>query len=417
MSNLITVEQAGGLLDQYRADLEPLIQESGKSFDRLKAVFLIAAQQEPKILQCTPESLRREISKCAADGLVPDSKEAVLLPYWDKEKKVYLANYQPMVHGVIKRMKELGGVFNIVCNLVYANDEFVLDEADPDSLSHKADRFSKDRGEVVGGYAIFRDEHKRVMHLETMSADDFEKVRKASKAPDSPAWRNWRDEMYRKAVLRRGAKYISVNNDKIRALIERQDDMFEFPQQRTTERINPFGGTAETIDHEAPKQLESKPQESVPVDTQRQQEADREPAGTSAKEEASKPASGAPAGEAESPKGKAEKTSAPPSVPDIEIEHEHHALITEGCEKILAIALDTTIDGPDRRATLKFAAANWSGQVPDYTRPLIKACIDMTDWAIKQAIDEKPWTGDHAMFVHGVKSLLGVEKLKIGSYP
>ncbi|NKW10010.1 hypothetical protein HGG76_11920 [Ochrobactrum tritici] len=176
MSNLITVE-AGNVLDSMASDIAPLLRENGQSFDRLRSVFLIAVLQEPKILECTPDSLRREISKCAADGLVPDSKEAVLLPYWDNKERVMLANYQPMVQGIIKRVKELGGVFSIVCKLVHENDEFVLNEADPDSLVHKSDPFAKpeQRGQVTGGYAVFRDDQKRVMHLETMSLEDMQK--------------------------------------------------------------------------------------------------------------------------------------------------------------------------------------------------------------------------------------------------
>lgn len=407
MSNLITVERAAGLLDQMQADLEPLIRESGKSFDRLRAVFMIAVQQNPDILACSEDSIRREVSKCAADGLVPDNKEATMIPYKG------VLQYQPMVHGVIKRMKELGGVFNIVCNLVYARDEFVLDEADPDSLSHKADRFSQDRGEVVGGYVIFRDEHKRVMHLETMSADDFEKVRRASKAPDSPAWKNWRDEMYRKAVLRRGAKYISVNNDKIRALIERQDDMFEFNQPKVAERVNPFGGNSDVIEHETARQIENKPGVAVDQAAQTVKSAEKQSAAREAPEATSRAADEAGSGQ----QMKAEKKAALPAVPDIDVRREDHDKVVEGCEKLLAIALLPDHTWPEKRQSLKGAADLWAVAVPEYAKPLLRACIDATDWAIKQAIEEKPWTGDHAMFVHGVKSLLGVEKLKIGSYP
>ena len=49
--------------------------------------------------------------------------------------------------------------------------------------------------------------------------------------------------------------------------------------------------------------------------------------------------------------------------------------------------------------------------------PLLKAMIDATDWAIRTDAEQKPWTGDHAMFVHKIKALLDVEKLDIGKYP
>lgn len=407
MSSLITVD-AGRMVDEFRADLEPLVADTGKSFDRLKSVFVIAVQQNPAILDCSPESIRREIGKCAADGLVPDSKEAAMIPYKG------VLQYQPMVHGIIKRLRELGGVFSITCKLVYEMDEFVLNEADPDSLVHKSDPFSKDRGEIVGGYAIFRDDQKRVMHLETMSLEDFEKVRKASKAPDSPAWKNWKEEMYRKAVLRRGAKYISINNDKIRALLERQDEMFEFNQPRVVERVDPFSG--EVIEHQTataqitqadteltkPFDVKAKPGADVKTQPETKQEANQQATG---KQERAPDTKAAPL------------PDAPAEVPDIDVLKEDLEAIVEAAEKILRIALDTTIDPPDRRGVLKTVVPINKQYVPEYLMPLYKACIDTTDWAIRQDAAGKPWAADHAMFVHKVKSLLGVEQLNIGKYP
>lgn len=417
MSNQITVE-AGSLLDSMAADIAPLLRENGQSFDRLKSVFMIAVMQEPKILECTPDSLRREISKCAADGLVPDSKEAVLLPYWDNKEKAYLANYQPMVQGIIKRVKELGGVFSIVCKLVHANDEFVLNEADPDSLVHQSDPFAKQdqRGAIVGGYAVFRDDQKRVMHLETMSLDDFEKVRQASKAPDSPAWKKWTSEMYRKAVLRRGSKYVPINNDKIRALLERQDDMFDFSNARTSERANPF--TGEIIEGSSAPAIENRSQAPLP---QQQNARDKQPVenrgqdNRGASDRREKPA-------ADTSKPDSSATDKPkeppiPTVPDVDVKPADKANAVEAVEKLLSIALDQTVDWPTRQNILKAKAPEWKAAVPEYLHPLIKACIDMTNWAILRGVGGLAWQSEHAMFVHKAKSLLDVEKLNIGQYP
>ena len=381
MNNQITVE-AGQVLDSMAPDIAPLLRENGQSFDRLRSVFMIAVMQEPRLLECTPESLRREISKCAADGLVPDSKEAVLLPYWDNKDRVLLANYQPMVQGIIKRVKELGGVFNIVCKLVHANDEFLLNEADPDSLIHKSDPFAKPdaRGAVVGGYAVFRDDQKRVMHLETMSAEDFQKVRDASKAPDSPAWKKWTNEMYRKAVLRRGSKYVPINNDKIRQLLERQDDMFDFNQPRVVERVNPF--TGEVVDSSAAPALEHKPAVVMPKQTdekvgERQQEPrQQQNKGKNDRKSPPKNERAAQGPQDEKPKDektetkseelKSEKPTAPPPVPDIDVKKEDHAKAVEAATKVLRIALDMTLEPGSRRGVLKEAALTWKEALPEY---------------------------------------------------
>lgn len=413
MSNL-TIADAPALIEDFRDDLMPIVKENGQSFDRLKTTFLIAVQQEPDILKCTPDSIRREISKCAADGLVPDAKEAVLLSYYDTKEKVYVANYQPMVHGVIKRLRELGGVFQIVCNLVYENDTYEENEADPDSLVHKSPGFGKPRGEIVGGYVIFRDDQKRVMHFEKMSKADFDRVRQASKSPNSPAWTKWMEEMCRKAVLRRGSKYLSTNNDKIRALIERTDAMFDMNQPRQVERSNPFGGTV--IAQEKTPALEHQTTESVTVDT-KAQEKQRVDASSKPKQEPVDHKAKAQKQLKSEEKSKAELPEEFPDIPDVDVAPEDREKMQECAEKILRIALEPDLDPADRRGVLKSIVPDWKEKIPQSLHPLLQACVNASDVAIRRDAKGEAWAGDHAQFVHKVKSLLGVEKLNIGKYP
>lgn len=431
MSNQITVE-AANFIDSIAPDIAPLLRENGQSFDRLRSVFMIAVQQEPKILECTPESLRREISKCAADGLVPDAKEAVLLPYWDNKERVLLANYQPMVYGIIKRVKELGGVFQIVCKLVHLNDEFILNEADPESLVHKSDPFAKSeqRGSVIGGYAVFRDDLNRVMHLETMSHEDMLKVQAASKAPNSPAWNKWTNEMYRKAVIRRGSKYVPINNDKIRALLERQDDMFDFSQPRTLERTNPF--TGEVFEANTTKAIENKPAVNIDQPAEKQDDRQKQPAqqrnepkGKAKQQQQAQRSSQAKPDDATDGKSqdsqpteaKKELPTAPPDLPDVMIAKEDHEKVAEAAKKILEIGLNMELEPSSRRGVLKEASVTWKAELPEYLHELLKAFIDATDWAIRTDNAKKPWAADHAVFVLKVRSLLEIDKLDIGKYP
>ncbi|WP_165909429.1 RecT family recombinase [Shinella sp. JR1-6] len=418
MSNQPTAD-AAAMLDEFRDDLTSLLADSGLSFDRLRSTFMIAVQQEPDILKCTPESIRREISKCAADGLVPDSKEAVLLAYFETDRKTnekrYVANYQPMVYGIIKRMRELGGVFQIVCRLVRENDDFVLDEANPDSLSHKSKPFAskETRGPVVGGYVIFRDEHLRVMHLETMSAEDFDQVREASKAPNSPAWTKWEDEMKKKAVLRRGSKYISIDNDKIRRLLERQDSMFDFQNNpRQVERFNPFAaGTIEgtgmaalpSSGQQPMEKIVGKPEADFAQTTSDKREHPKlhaRPDASPRKDDQKKPL--------------ADK---PDTLPDVMIPPKDIDLLTEAASKILGVATDEGRGPEDRRANLKQVAVNWQEAIPDHARDFVRALIAAVDWTIQRDSLSLPWATELSLTIHEAKEALGVDKLDLAKYP
>lgn len=234
------------------------VAEDDKSVARIANAFSIAVMQQPSILECTAESIQSELLKCAFDGLVPDGKEAVILDYNEniapkgKPKKwVKVANYQPMIYGIIKRMKELGGVFSVTVDVVKEKDTFHANRSDPSDTQHTCDHFATDRGDVVGAYCIIRDDKERVIHREIMSKSDIDKVQEASKAPKGPAWSNWYEEMCKKAVLRRASKYITLDNQRLRSMIERLDHFIDLNKSHESERSNPFATMTE------PKQIEA----------------------------------------------------------------------------------------------------------------------------------------------------------------
>lgn len=67
-------------------------------------------------------------------------------------------------------------------------------------------------GQVVGAFAVcmFRDGG---MQLDTMSLEELETTRSASKASNSPAWKKFTTEMYKKTVLHRLCKHIGLDFD------------------------------------------------------------------------------------------------------------------------------------------------------------------------------------------------------------
>lgn len=222
---------------------------------RLYSSFSLAARLNPKILLCEPESLRDELLKAASDNLIPDGNEAALIPYFIKKEQKHYANYQPMVYGLIKRVKELGGVFSITSDVVRREDKFSVNNSDLSDTHHSYDPWltNEERGGIVSAYAIFRDENERVLHRELMNRAQLDKVRAASKARDGGVWNDWEEEMCKKSVIRRGAKRIPTDNSKLTDLLTRMDSMVELrditPKQE--ERVNLFPGNT-TSNQDAP---------------------------------------------------------------------------------------------------------------------------------------------------------------------
>lgn len=213
--------------------------------ERFQAAFVTAVAVNPAIFKCSPQSIRTALMKCAADGLVPDGRQAALVPFAD------VCTYMPMVGGIISRAKDLGDIERINAQPVHENDTFIWHQGDDERIEHKPAPLGQKRGEIIGAYAIFVVDGK-VVHREVMDRDAIEKTRSVSKMKNGPAWSNWYSEMTRKTVIRRGAKYVPMS-DKLRTLIEREDEFVDFdqrPQPATStlvDRLKAAGSRAPNI--------------------------------------------------------------------------------------------------------------------------------------------------------------------------
>src|SRR5690606_5963950 len=143
--------------------------------------------------------------KAASDNLMPDNREAALVPFNTKVKDAKgkeewkkLAQYMPMVQGIRKRALELGGA-RITAECVYENDHFDAVLGDNPHIEHKPAKLGQPRGEIIGSYAIFKDEQGNILHREIMAKEDVESTRKVSRSKDGPAWREFFGEMAKKA--------------------------------------------------------------------------------------------------------------------------------------------------------------------------------------------------------------------------
>ena len=195
--------------------------------ERFQAAFLTFLSSNRDVINCDPDSIRRELLKCAADGLVPDGRLAALVPFRDKDKPQKVAVYIPMVQGIIKRARELGDVHSLTCQVVRANDKFEWIEGDDAKIIHRPAALTEDRGVVVGAYVIFRDARREVLGREVMSERQINLVRNVSSAKDKVWGGDFHEEMCRKSVIRRGSKYIPMS-DELARIIRRDDQFTDF---------------------------------------------------------------------------------------------------------------------------------------------------------------------------------------------
>lgn len=167
-----------------------------------EAMFALQVIERSEALRnCAPASVRNAIINVASVGLSlnPATQYAALVP------RKSVACLDIMYRGLVKLATDTGNVAWVKAVLVHAHDEFEYLGVDA-RPHHKLDPFAsaEARGAIVGGYTIAKLAAGDVL-IDTMSTDDFARVRACSKAKDSP-WNDWFDEMCKKTLIKRAAK-------------------------------------------------------------------------------------------------------------------------------------------------------------------------------------------------------------------
>lgn len=197
--------------------------------DRFVRVAMTAVQNNPDLLKCERRSFWNALMKCAQDGLLPDSNEAVILPFNTKVKRggqetyELLAQYIPMIAGVRKKARNSGLISDWFADVIHEKDEWAYQRGDDPHIMHKPNLLEADRGKIIAAYSVctFKDGMKSI---EAMSVHEIERIRKMSKTPNGPGWTGHYGEMCKKTVARRHRKVLPASTD-LDDLLRRDDDV------------------------------------------------------------------------------------------------------------------------------------------------------------------------------------------------
>lgn len=214
-TELATRSKVGGLQQYLRGKTEALARWTRErvSPDALIRFALFDYQRSPQLQKCTYESIYLSLIACAQVGLEPGGpkQEAYIVPYWNKERRQHEAQFQLGYRGVITLAKRSGLVSRVVGNVIYEGDEFDADEGAKTYVHHK--RALVDRGAWIGAYA-YATQRDGELELEVMARDDLQRVLDhATSRGVSPAYRDWEDQMLRKAPIRRLGKRLPLGAD------------------------------------------------------------------------------------------------------------------------------------------------------------------------------------------------------------
>ena len=201
---------------ERRTKAEKLICEAVIHVENSKA--------KEKIEGCLASTVIESIQACGSLDLSLNTAlgEAYLIPF------KYTCTLMPGYRGFIRLIANTGAVSNIESILVYEGEKFdwSRDERGAKWVHEPDLHLQGNDSKVVGCYAVgYPTQAGAPPWFEVMNKEQLEKIRKASKAKDSPAYKFWLTEMYRKAPIRRLRKFVPRTDGQAWDLLTKAEEL------------------------------------------------------------------------------------------------------------------------------------------------------------------------------------------------
>ena len=228
--------------DQIKAKIAAVLPPH-ITVEKFERVAVLAITRNEDLGKCDSQSLLNECIACANDGLLPDDKEATILTFKSRKTGKVTAKYVPMIAGILMKIRNSGEIPTVGTGVVFHEDtwEFWVDNKG-DNFEHRPDwgidriaNTDKSNVKLIYAYATTKDGRQFVT---PMTVQQIEKIRATSRAKDAGPWVDWWDEQAQVKAMRRLSKRLPMSSD-MRALIEREDDLHEFPPVDTSAASGP----------------------------------------------------------------------------------------------------------------------------------------------------------------------------------
>ena len=205
-------------INQFRQAGELSFPENYSPENALKSAALILVGTEtrdkkPVLTACTKVSIANALLEMVVQGLSPMKKQCSFIAYGTK------LEMQREYNGTIALAKRFGGVKETpVANIIYEGDDFVY-EVDPMSgkkkiVKHEQSFENLDNTKIKGAYVVIRVEGEELPHLEIMTMAQIKAAwNQGAMKGNSPAHKNFPDQMCKKTVINRGCKILINSSD------------------------------------------------------------------------------------------------------------------------------------------------------------------------------------------------------------
>lgn len=173
--------------EKYLASITEILPKTLNNLSAKRFVIntLSAITANPKIMECTPLSIKRCVTNAAAMGLIPGTRQCYLIPYGKEcTMEVGPDGYKDIA-------MRSGEIVKLFARTIYNADDFEYNPVTEEIIKHTQDitNMTGEEKDVKGFYAIavYKDGMQRVKVLSKMQID---KLKAKSKVPNASAWRD-----------------------------------------------------------------------------------------------------------------------------------------------------------------------------------------------------------------------------------
>ena len=196
-------------LDKMQAQIAKALPKHMNA-DRLARIALTTIRTNPKLLECSIDSLMGAVMQSAQLGLEPNMLGACYIIPYGKE-----AQFQIGYRGMIDLARRSGHIQSIAAHEVYENDYMELEYGLDEKLKHipwnmRRDEQFKESGAFTGCYMVakFKDGGYQTHY---MSKAEIDQHRKRSKSGNNGPWVTDYIEMAKKTVVRSAWKWLPIS--------------------------------------------------------------------------------------------------------------------------------------------------------------------------------------------------------------
>ena len=153
MANQDTQLAVKSRVEQRVTNSKALIERMGMSVEQYETVAVNALIATPAIADCTLASVDRAIIQCIQAGLIPDGKQAAIVPFNDRENGKQ-ATLIPMIKGQLMLARRAVPGIILQAKTVYREDDFDHAEGTEPFIRHFPNaNGSRTDGDIVAVYA------------------------------------------------------------------------------------------------------------------------------------------------------------------------------------------------------------------------------------------------------------------------